>query len=70
MIKFIITMLITRAIEVAIVALGSMWLWENMNPMYKLWVIIGVLIVYTFYFALTFSYDYKDIKYGEGITRM
>lgn len=70
MLKQIITMLITRAIEIAIVTLGSLWLWNNMDASYGLWVIVGLLLTYAFYFGLTFSYDYKDLKYGEGIARL
>lgn len=70
MLKQILTMLLSRAIEIAFVSGGSLWLLSNMDPSYNQWVVGALIVIYIAYFLVTFSYDYKDLKYGEGIHRI
>jgi len=65
-----IATIISRIIELAIVALGSYWLWNNLPENYRLWVVAALLVAYVFFLGVTFSNDYIEYTKGEGEERM
>lgn len=66
----LIPMIIVRLIEIAIVALGSWWLWSNFDPAYRVWVVAAVVVAYLAYLGVTLFNDIEDWKFGESEPRM
>lgn len=66
----LLPMIIVRLIEIAIVALGSWWLWNNVDASYRLWAVAVVVIAYLAYLGVTLYNDIEDWKFGESEPRM
>lgn len=65
-----IATIISRLLELAILAFGTYWLWNNLAENYKIWVIGALFVVYVFYLGVTLNNDYIEYTKGEGEERM
>lgn len=66
----LIATIISRIIELAVLAIGSYWLWNNLGEIMKVWVIAALLVMYTFYLGVTGKNDYIEYTKGAGVDRM
>ncbi len=62
----IFALVIIRIFELIVLVVTSLWMWNNFPENVKLWAILGFILAYCIYLIVTFSNDYREIKYGEG----
>ncbi|MFC1655459.1 hypothetical protein ACFL3C_01190 [Patescibacteria group bacterium] len=59
-------LVLVRIFELIVLVVTSLWMWNNFPEGIKLWTILGFIFAYFVYLAVTFSNDYREIRYGEG----
>lgn len=62
----IITILLSRVFELAVLYFGGVWIWNNFPSPYNFWVIMSFVGLYVMYLGITVSNDYWELTRGEG----
>lgn len=62
----IITLVLSRIFELAILYVSGVWIWANFPTPYNFWVVMSFVGIYVMYFGVTFSNDYWELTRGEG----
>lgn len=62
----LISLFIIRLFEIGILYVVCTWTWFNFPAPYDIWAIVSLVVLYTFYFGVTFYNDYYELTRGEG----